>query len=404
MTRIIALYRESFTGINSKIWMLSLVTLINRSGTMVIPFLSLYMSTDLGFDYLTIGWVLMFFGAGSLLGSYIGGQLSDYLGFFHTMILSLLGSGFGFFVLQYATGFWSFGIGIFLITTIADTFRPACFTAVESFSPKEDRTRSLSLIRLAINLGFSAGPFLGGLMITLGSYRSLFIIDGITCIVAGCVLYFLLTKHADHSLDKSKVNESQDKDSSENGISPLKNRVYIIYILGLFLMAMAFLQFFTTVPLYFKEVHGMNEFEVGIFMTLNGLLIVLAEMPLVHYFEAKKTNRYAIIALSTLMIGACFVFFNVGYSIVFLVLSVVLVSFGEMLGFPFSNTLAIELSSPKRLGAYMGLYSMAFSMAHLFSPKLGFYIIAHYGYNWNWWVLAVFSMVSAGLIYSIKKT
>ena len=71
------------------------------------------------------------------------------------------------------------------------------FVALSAYSKPENKTRSVTLIRLAINLGFSAGPALGGLIITSLSYRGLFWVDGITCILAVfyCYLMYLNPKN-----------------------------------------------------------------------------------------------------------------------------------------------------------------------------------------------------------------
>ncbi len=101
------------------------------------------------------------------------------------MYFSLFGTSLVFFTIQYITGFYSLCIGVFSLTIVADMFRPAIWVALDDYSSEENRTRSVTLIRLAINLGFSMGPALGGLLITYVSYRSLFWVDGLTCLIAG---------------------------------------------------------------------------------------------------------------------------------------------------------------------------------------------------------------------------
>jgi len=185
MQKLFRSYLDSFGGLRKEIWLLSLVTLINRAGTMVIPFLSLYLTKSRGFSLEEVGWILSFFGLGSVTGSWLGGKLTDKIGHYKTMVLSLLLSSVLFVLLQFPSSFWSICLGIYLVMSVADIFRPAVFVAINAYSKPENRTRSLTLIRLAINLGFSAGPVVGGIIIATAGYNGLFWVDGLTCFAAG---------------------------------------------------------------------------------------------------------------------------------------------------------------------------------------------------------------------------
>ena len=158
-------YINNFRGFRREVWILALITFINRAGTMVLPFLSKYLKEDLLLSYSQVGWIMVCFGFGSMLGSWVGGKLSDKIGFYKIMIFSLFTSGVLFFFLQYVTSFWALCVSMFTIMVIADMFRPAMFVSLGTYAKPENRTRALTLVRLAVNLGFAAGPALGGLII-----------------------------------------------------------------------------------------------------------------------------------------------------------------------------------------------------------------------------------------------
>jgi predicted MFS family arabinose efflux permease len=154
-------YLNNFKGFSREIWILTLITFINRAGTMVLPFLSKYLHEDLHFSLSQVGTIMVFFGIGSMLGSWLGGKLSDTIGFYKIMVFSLLTSGLLFFGLQFISSFEAMCISMFIIMTIADMFRPAMFVSLGAYAKPENRTRALTLVRLAINLGFAAGPAFG---------------------------------------------------------------------------------------------------------------------------------------------------------------------------------------------------------------------------------------------------
>ena len=108
-------YINTFRGLSSEVWWLALITLINRAGTMVIPFLSLYLTKSLNFTLTEVGWIMSAFGLGSVVGSWLGGKLTDKIGYYKVMVRSLLTTGILFIGLQFLNTFATFCIGIFTI-------------------------------------------------------------------------------------------------------------------------------------------------------------------------------------------------------------------------------------------------------------------------------------------------
>jgi len=205
MKKLYVNYINTFRGLSPEVWWLALITLINRAGTMVIPFLSLYLTKSLEFTLGDVGWIMSSFGLGSVVGSWLGGKLNDKIGYYKVMIFSLIGTGLAFVAMQFVTSFIGFCAGIFGLMLVADSFRPAMFVALSSYSKPENKTRSVTLIRLAINLGFSAGPAIGGLIIANLGYSGLFWVDGVTCFFAGLLLLQVLNPKKSKVLDEIKV-------------------------------------------------------------------------------------------------------------------------------------------------------------------------------------------------------
>ena len=132
--RTIATYHNSFRGLSVEVWWLALITFINRAGTMVLPFLSLYLTEDLNLSLAQVGVIMSSFGVGSLAGSWLGGKLTDRVGYYKVMMWSLLLTGFMFIGLQFISTYFGFVVGIFLTMTVADTFRPALFVSLKAYS------------------------------------------------------------------------------------------------------------------------------------------------------------------------------------------------------------------------------------------------------------------------------
>ena len=152
--KTLSLYKTSFTGLSPQTWLLSIVMLINRSGTMVIPFMTLYLtSKEMGRSLSDAGTVIGLFGFGSIIGAFLGGKLSDRIGFHKVQLITLLSGGIMFMVLGQIKNFPLICLCTFLLSLVNEAFRPANSSAVAFYSTVANRTRSFSLNRLAINLG-----------------------------------------------------------------------------------------------------------------------------------------------------------------------------------------------------------------------------------------------------------
>lgn len=390
-------YIDSFRGFTKEIWILTLVTFINRAGTMVLPFLSKYLKEDLCFSYSEVGWVMVFFGSGSMIGSWLGGKLSDKVGFYKIMIFSLLTSGLLLISVQFVTSFEGLCLSMFGIMIIADMFRPAMYVSLGAYAKPENRTRAFTLVRLAVNLGFAAGPALGGLIIMGIGYKGLFWIDGASCIIS-ILIFALLVK-------EKKKSPYEDHQNFEKAIvnSVFRDAPFWIFLFSSYITATIFFQLFTTLPLYHAEWYHITEFQTGLLMSLNGLLIFFLEMPTVTFLERKQVNRLKIVFWGTFLFSLSFFTLLFNNWVGILVISMILITLGEMLNFPFSNTFAMSRAPKGHEGRYMALFTMSFSLAHITSAKLGMEIIDRYGYHVNWIVMGILGLLSCSSILYLKR-
>ncbi len=345
---------------------------------MVLPFLSKYLKEDLHFSYGEVGWIMVSFGLGSMAGSWLGGKLSDQVGFYKIMVFSLFTSGLMFFGLQFITSFWGLCIGMFSIMVVADMFRPAMFVSLGAYAKPENRTRAMTLVRLAVNLGFAAGPAMGGLIIMGIGYHALFWADGASCIIS-IVIFAIMVK-------EKKKSPYQDKEHPGEILthSVWKDKPFWVFLFTSFAIAMAFFQIFTTLPLYHHDRYQLTEFQTGLIMTFNGLLIFFLEMPIVSILERKKINKVNIILWGGILVAMSYYVLLFEFWAGILLISIFFITIGEMFAFPFSNSFAMDRAPKGHEGRYMALYTMSFSLAHIMSSKTGMEMISHFGYRANW--------------------
>jgi MFS family permease len=360
-----------------------------------------YLHESFDFSLTEIGWMMACIGFGSLFGSWIGGKFTDKIGFYTIMLVSLLLTGFGLIAILFLYDFAEICIGLFLITTFADMYKPAMYVAVSNFTTKENRTRALTLVRLAVNLGIVSGPVIAGLLITKDNYDYLFWIDGLTCVLS--ISIFMLLIDESKFYKARKRIQIKNKATLANYSSVGNDKNFIIFLLASFLTAFLFFQLFTTIPLYNTEKLNLNEFEIGLLLALNGLVIFLFEMPLIGYLERKGAHATKIILLGSVFMAAGFFCLIFSKSIVGLVTSIVLITIGQVLLFSFSNTFAFNRAIKGHEGRYMAMYAMSFSAAQILSPKISFSIIESFSYFSNWLLMGGLGLVGISLYYILDK-
>jgi predicted MFS family arabinose efflux permease len=383
-------YRNAYSGLSKQTWLLSLIMLINRSGTMVVPFMTLYLtSPKMGFTVGEAGIVFGLFGAGAFSGAWLGGRMTDRIGFYPVQLITLIGGGLLFFALGQMKTYPLICIFTFLLSFVNEAFRPANSTAIAFYSKEENRTRSYALNRLAINLGWAVGSGLGGFLAHT-NYELLFWVDGSTNILAALVMILFLKPVNYKPPSKKKREESPVQ-------SAYKDKPYISFVFITMLFACCFFQLFTNLPVYFnKELHFSEPF-IGFLMAVNGIIIAMVEMVLIYKLEGKRKN-IIYITLGVFIVGLSFLMLNIpGAPVAIACSMIILVTFGEILSMPFMNSFWITRTQPSNRGQYAALYTMAWSAAQTLGPMGGAQLAQHAGFKILWWVVGGLSVIAAFL-------
>ena len=279
---------------------------------------------------------------------------------------------------------------------VGEAFRPAIYTGLASYSEGNYQTRGASLIRLAVNLGISVGPAIGGFIAYNIGFSGLFWADGLTCVAAALFMRIFIP------YKRNSITASSET-TVVTGISAYKDINFLIFIGFLIFTSLGFMQFFLLIPMYYKEHFMFNESQIGLILALNGMIIVLFEMPIVHRFE-NKIPKLIFIALGSGLLGISFLIFIPGFTVWYVaVFSLIILTIGEIFNMPFANSFAMNQASEGRRGQYMALYAMAYSIAHIIAPGMGSFFIENYGYSMLWTMNGLLCLISMGGFYFMYK-
>jgi predicted MFS family arabinose efflux permease len=374
--KLLQSYKQAFTGLQSVVWLISIVLFINRVGAMVLMFSSLYFTQALHFSKATAGIIMSFFGIGSIIGSYIGGWLADRFPAKPLMLAALLASGFVLLLMLVTKNPIAIATIIFFYALVSDTFRPASSVAVTNASTTETRTRSISLMRLCINLGFTFGPAVGGIIAMAYGYKWLYILDAGTSFIAAI---FLLIYYPAVALSEKTTASSYIKPPLHT--SAYRNKHFLTFIAMVACYGLLFFQIFASVPNYCKEILHYSEHTIGLLLALNGAIVVLVEMPLVHALQNYKAKSQVVawgcisisIALAVLLLSKGVLFFVVIY--------VIAITMSEVLSMPQMMSYALSLPIKERQGQYSALYSIGYGVSIILAPIVGLSGAQYFGFT-----------------------
>ena len=395
---IFELYRKTYSGIDREIWLLAIISLINRTGSMILPFLSIYLSSEKGYSLSLTGLVMMGFGLGSFFGNFLGGILSDKIGPFRLQFFSLLSSGIAYYMLLFLDSPISIALGLFFSTLLADTFRPANMASVALLSKPESRSKAVGVSRLAFNLGFTAGPALGGLIVASLGFKWIFIIDASTCILAALVFFIFFRSRL---ISEAQKEIYADQDNKPHISQVFRDRAFMFFMILIFIYGVVFMQYFNSVPVYLKNKLAWSEDYIGMTMALNGFLIVLIEMPFIQLLE--KREIFKLMAFGAILSGLSFIILLFGNWIFLIWLATIVFTLGEVISFPFVTTLVINRSSDELRGRYMAMYGMTFSLCHIVAPAFGMFLADNFGFNTLWIVLGILMLLTSVGFMFLKK-
>jgi len=379
---ILRTYRDAFSGLPRELWILALIALVNRAGSMVLPFITLYLTLQRGFSVVQAGQMLAVYGLGAVAGSYLGGWLTDRIGPTRCQQWSLVASGAGFLVFSLLRDPNAVLVAVFVLSIVVESFRPANMAGFAQRAPRHMQVRAFALLRLAANLGVGIGPAVGG-WLALYDYAYLFYVDAATCWLAALLLALALRKLAPAARER-------EEGEAARGSSPWGDGPFLAFLLMVVLLAIVFFQIVSTLPLYWREVHGFRENGVGLLLAFNALIIVSFEMVLSHW--AEKRNRMLLFGLGAFLICLGFGLMPLGEGTAWVMLTVVVWTLGEMLALPLMNAVVADRAGPGNRGRYMGMITMSFSVAFMLAPLAGTFVFDRFGPDPLWYGIGLLGL------------
>ncbi|BCB76215.1 MFS transporter [Phytohabitans flavus] len=366
-------------------WALWAGTLVNRLGTMVMPFTGVYLTQARGFSVAVAGLAMTLFGVGSLISQIVAGLLTDRIGRRATLSGSMVATAVVMLALGYSTGLAPILVGMFVLGLLIDAYRPASSALVADLVAPDLRPKAFGLIFWAINLGYAVAMVAGGWLAHLG-FSWLFWADAATCAVFAVLVWRAVPE----------TRPAHDGTTTGGFGTVLRDRTMVAFTLITFGQALVYLQTVTMLPVAMTDVAGLGTREFGMAMALNGILIV-AFQPLVSGWLGRY-DLSRVMALGLAVMAAGFAATAYATTAVHLALTVTLWTTGEIIAAGIGGTIVAALAPAHLRGRYSGLFGFAWAVASVVAPLAGSWLLT-VGMAALWFTVgAVGLLTAAGML------
>jgi predicted MFS family arabinose efflux permease len=392
-------YWSGLRDLPRPVWVVFASTLINRSGSMVLSFLILYLTRERGFSAEQAGFVLFLYGVGAIVSGPLAGRLADRWGVVPLMRASLFLSGGMLLIYPLARSIPAVVVCTVALAMLTEAFRPAAMSFFGTAVEPARRKSAFAVYRLAINLGMAIGPAVGGILATI-SFRYLFLADGLTSLAAGAVLAVVALPRTTRRPGVPTEGLSTTTRLRLSTAAHADPR-FLFFLACVLPVTVVFFQHISSMPLFVVRDLGLSAATFGILFSLNCLLIVVFEVPL-NAATAHWPHRRTL-ALGAVLSGAGFGAMALAHGFASLAVTVVIWTFGEMLFFPASAAYATDAAPEHRRGEYSGLYTMVFSVAFAIGPWAGTVVLERLGAKILWGSTFVLGLIAAAMFLRLPE-
>ncbi|WP_328872244.1 MFS transporter [Streptomyces sp. NBC_00287] len=383
--------RESVSGLPREFWWLWTSTLVNRLGGFVATFMALYLTLDRGYSASYAGLVAALHGLGGVLSSLGGGVMADRLGRRPTLLVSQAATAVSVTALGFVHHPAAIAGVAFLVGMASNASRPAVQAMMADIVRPEDRVRAFSLNYWAINLGFAVSS-MGAGFIAEYSYQAGFLIEGVMTLACAIVIFLKLPESRPERTEKVKAAETAV------GLGTVLRDGRFMGLVGLsFLIALIFQQGAIGLPVAMGDA-GFTPADYGMAIAVNGVLIVVLQIPVTRFIEHRDPRR--LLVISSLLAGYGFGLTAFAGSVGLFALTVCVWTLAEIVNAPTQTSLVVRLSPTHGRGRYQGMYTMSWAVASLIAPLMSGVVIDRYGAEWLWGLCAVIGTV-AGVGYAV---
>jgi len=380
-------------------WLVVGASFIDRlGGAMLFPFFTLYLTRKFGISMTTVGLIFGLFSLSGVIGTVVGGALTDRLGRKRMLLFGLVFSALTSVLMGVISELPLFLLATLLVGLLADAAGPAQQALVADLLPEDKRTSGFGILRVIFNLAVVIGPLIGGLLATQ-SYLLLFVADAITSLITAVIVFMVLQETWHPKLEEGEPPESIGQ-TFRAYLNVIQDHAFAWFLIASVLMALVYIQMNTTLAVYLRDVHGVNERGFSYILSLNAAMVVLFQFPITRRIE--KYRPLLVITAGTLLYAVGFAMYGFFSTFSLFLAAMVIITIGEMLVSPVSQAIAARLAPENMRGRYMAVFEFSWMIPFMVGPLLAGLIFDNLKPEMLWYVSGILGLAAAGGYYLLE--
>lgn len=394
MQRLRNLYNEY----PRQFWVLISATFIDRlGGALLFPFFSLYITKKFGVGMTQVGVLFGIYSITGLLSSLVGGALTDRMGRKGLLLFSLVMSALSALLMGIVDQFILFVIVTVVVGLLADVGFPAQQAMIADLLPEKKRAEGFGILRVVANLAVTLGPMIGGLLAAT-SYLLLFVLDAAASLTTAGILFFTLRE------TKQPAQDGEQPESMAQTFGGyfkvLKDSAFTWFLVASMLSVLVYMQMNTTLSVYLRDVHGVPEQGFGYILSLNAAMVVLFQFPITRWIS--KFRPMMIMVIGTLFYAVGFGMYGYVSLYIMFLFAMVIITIGEMLVSPVSQSIVARLAPEAMRGRYMAAYGFSWIIPSAIGPLLAGLVMDNLDPRWVWYAAGLVGFVAALAYFALE--
>ncbi|MEW5872695.1 MAG: MFS transporter [Chloroflexota bacterium] len=390
--------RDIYNEYPRQFWILVGASFIDHiGGALLFPFFTLYITQKFGVGMTQVGILFTMFSISGVMGSMIGGALTDRLGRKGMVLFGLVMSAMSSLLLGFVNRIELFFIVSILVGMLANAGGPAQQAMVADLLPEKKRAQGFGILRISFNLAVTIGPMIGGFLASQ-SFLLLFICDAVASSITAIVFYLSLAETRPAPVEGEPQPSMAQTFSGY--LKVMRDTVFVWFLGASALMVLVYIQMNTTLAVYLRDTHGISTQMFGYILSLNAGMVVLFQFPITRWIS--KYRPLVVMAAGTLLYALGFGMYGLVSSYIFFLVAMVIITIGEMLISPVGQAIVSQLAPEDMRGRYMAVFGFSWVIPSAIGPLLAGIIMDNADPHWVWYATGVVGLVAAAAYYLLE--